>query len=278
MLFRSIDNAINEINSLLLGFGFKGFKIEKKDEISYRLVRADGSEVKETLSEGEHRFITFLYFYQLVNGTLNRENVNKDKILVIDDPISSLDSNILFIVSYLVRELIKNCLNDGNVKQIFVLTHNIYFHQEITFKGSRDNPSPLKEKFWVLRKINEQSEIIGYEKNQISSSYELLWQEYKNPNTDGALICNTMRRILEHYFNVIGHKDYDKIIDQFTGQDKLICKALLPFINNGSHTINDDFHLSIDLDMVDKYKEIFKTIFQKANQENHYNMMMGIDN
>lgn len=273
-----IDNAINEINSLLLGFGFKGFKIEKKDEISYRLVRADGSEVKETLSEGEHRFITFLYFYQLVNGTLNRENVNKDKILVIDDPISSLDSNILFIVSYLVRELIKNCLNDGNVKQIFVLTHNIYFHQEITFKGSRDNPSPLKEKFWVLRKINEQSEIIGYEKNQISSSYELLWQEYKNPNTDGALICNTMRRILEHYFNVIGHKDYDKIIDQFTGQDKLICKALLPFINNGSHTINDDFHLSIDLDMVDKYKEIFKTIFQKANQENHYNMMMGIDN
>lgn len=112
-----IDNAINEINSLLLGFGFKGFKIEKKDEISYRLVRADGSEVKETLSEGEHRFITFLYFYQLVNGTLNRENVNKDKILVIDDPISSLDSNILFIVSYLVRELIKNCLNDGNVKQ-----------------------------------------------------------------------------------------------------------------------------------------------------------------
>lgn len=110
------------------------------------------------------------------------------------------------------------------------------------------------------------------------SKYELLWQEYKNPNTDGALICNTMRRILEHYFNVIGHKDYDKIIDQFTGQDKLICKALLPFINNGSHTINDDFHLSIDLDMVDKYKEIFKTIFQKANQENHYNMMMGIDN
>lgn len=272
-----IDNAISEINSLLLGFGFKGFKIEKRDDLSYKLVRADGSEVRETLSEGEHRFITFLYFYQLVNGTLNRENVNKDKILVIDDPISSLDSNILFIVSYLVRELIKNCLSGGNVKQIFVLTHNIYFHQEIAYKGSRDNPSPLKEKFWVLRKINEQSEIVGYAKNQINSSYELLWQEYKNPNTDGALICNTMRRILEHYFNVIGHKDYDKIIDQFTGQDKLICKALLPFINAGSHTINDDFHLSIDLDMVDKYKEIFKAIFQKANQESHYNMMMGID-
>lgn len=29
--------------------------------------------------------------------------------------------------------------------------------------------------------------------------------------------------------------------------------------------------------MVDKYKEIFKAIFQKTNQESHYNMMMGID-
>lgn len=272
-----IDNAVNEINTLLEGFGFKGFKIEKKDDISYRLIRADSSEVKETLSEGEHRFITFLYYYQLVKGTLQRDTVNKDKILVIDDPISSLDSNILFIVSFLVRELIKGCLDGSNVKQIIVLTHNIYFHQEIAFKGSRDNTSPLKERFHILRKINEETIIQSFEKNQINSSYELLWRELKNSNTDGAFICNTMRRILEHYFNVIGHKNYDTIIDSFEGQDKLICKTLLPFINTGSHTINDDFHLSIDADMISKYKEIFKAIFQKANQESHYNMMMEID-
>lgn len=75
---------------------------------------------------------------------------------------------------------------------------------------------------------------------------------------------------------MIGHHDYNSIIDQFTGQDRLICKSLLPFINTGSHLINDDFHLSVDPDMVDKYKEVFRIIFQKANQESHYNMMMGI--
>lgn len=272
-----IDNTISEINSLLLGFGFKGFKIEKKDDMYYKLIRQDGTEVKETLSEGEHRFITFLYFYQLVKGTLERSSVNKGKIIIIDDPISSLDSNILFIVSYLVRELINNCLSNKNIKQIFVLTHNIYFHQEITYHGSRANPSPKEERFWILHKVNEVTIIKGYEKNQISSSYELLWQEYRNPNTDASLICNTMRRILEHYFNVIGHHDYNSIIDQFTGQDRLICKSLLPFINTGSHLINDDFHLSVDPDMVDKYKEVFRIIFQKANQESHYNMMMGIE-
>lgn len=273
----SIDNAIDEINNLLNGFGFHGFKIEKKDDVSYRFIRADGSEVKETLSEGEHRFITFLYYYQLVKGSLDKNSSAKNKILVIDDPISSLDSNILFIVSYLVRDLINKCLNGSNIEQIFVLTHNIYFHQEVCFKDRRNNISKTKEHFWVLRKCNETTTIIGYDENQIKSSYELLWQEYKNPTTDSLLICNIMRRILEHYFNIIGHKDYSKLIDEFEGQDKLICKSLLPYINTGSHIINDDFHLSIDKDMVDNYKSIFKNIFEKTNQVEHYNMIMGFD-
>lgn len=63
----------------------------------------------------------------------------------------------------------------------------------------------------------------------------------------------------------------------FEGQDRIICKALLPYINTGSHTINDDFHLSIDQDMVENYKNIFKLIFEKTNQIEHYNMMMGIN-
>lgn len=269
-----IDNTINEMNSLLAGFGFNGFKIEKKDELSYRIIRPDGQEVKESLSEGEHRFITFLYFYHLIKGSLKKDQVTKNKIIVIDDPISSLDSNILFIVSHLVRDIIGRCLKGSNIEQVFVLTHNIYFHQEVCFKGIGKNTSEKKERFWIIRKINEETHISEYEKNQIHSSYDLLWQEYKNPNTDAALICNTMRRILEHYFNVIGHANYEKLISEFSGQDKLICQSLLAYINIGSHIINDDFQLSISNDMVDKYKEVFKKVFENTNQINHYNMMM----
>ncbi len=269
-----IDNAVDEINKILTGFGFNGFKIEKKDDMFYKLIRPDGSEVQETLSEGEHRFITFLYYYQLVKGTLDRDSEIKDKILVIDDPISSLDSNILFIVSYLVRGLIKECLNGGKIKQIFILTHNIYFHQEITYLDRGRKHSQYKEKFFVLRKINEKTKITSFEKNQINSSYELLWREIKSTDTEATLLCNTMRRILEHYFGIIGQRDYSKIIDGFDGQDKLICKSLLAFVNEGSHGINDDFNMSIDPDMVGKYKDVFKLIFQKAGQESHYTMMM----
>ena len=53
-----------------------------------------------------------------------------------------MDSGALFIVSALVREMIEVCYNntdyrshkvDGDyIKQIFILTHNVYFHKEIT--------------------------------------------------------------------------------------------------------------------------------------------------
>lgn len=41
-----------------------------------------------------------------MKGSLNSEAV-KDKIVVIDDPVSSMDSGALFIVSALVREMIE---------------------------------------------------------------------------------------------------------------------------------------------------------------------------
>ena len=109
----------------------------------YQIVRPNGTVVKDTLSEGEYTFISFLYFYHLVKGSIESSGVTERRIVVIDDPISSLDSNILFIVSNLVKSLIEECLENyrkATIRQIFISTHNIYFHKEVTFKGQRENP------------------------------------------------------------------------------------------------------------------------------------------
>mgnify|MGYP000214144738 CR=1 FL=1 len=65
------------------------------------------------------------------------------KLVVIDDPVSSMDSSALFIVSAQIRKMIEVCRNNadnrnpvvsGNfIKQIFILTHNAYFHREVTY-------------------------------------------------------------------------------------------------------------------------------------------------
>ena len=138
--------TIKSINDQLHDSGFQGFTLREKrgQQNVYEVVRQDG-QVAADLSEGERNFIAFLYFYHLVRGSHIDTDLRKDKIVVIDDPVSSLDSNALFIISNLVREMIGVCFNnakyreekhevqDNYIKQIFVLTHNIYFHREITY-------------------------------------------------------------------------------------------------------------------------------------------------
>ncbi|GAA8671237.1 AAA family ATPase [Helicobacter pylori] len=108
----SIKPIVNKINALLKGYGFTNFSLAcTEDEKSYRIQREDGQLVGETLSEGEVTFITFLYYYYyLTKGSLKENDILKNKVLVIDDPISSLDSSILFIVSILVKDLMKEAM------------------------------------------------------------------------------------------------------------------------------------------------------------------------
>lgn len=63
----SIKPIVNEINTLLKGYGFTNFGLAcTEDEKSYRIQREDGQLVGETLSESEVTFITFLYYYHLL--------------------------------------------------------------------------------------------------------------------------------------------------------------------------------------------------------------------
>ena len=276
----STEHTKNEINSILEKFGFGGFTIDDAEARgSYKIVRPDGCCVEETLSEGEYTFITFLYFYQMIKGSTDPTGVTRDKIIVIDDPISSLDSNVLFIVSHLVKDIVNDCNDNKNgVKQVFVLTHNIYFHKEVTFRGNREN---LKqhEKFWLLKKINEMSTIELHTENPIQTTYEMLWRELDNlEGVNKATIFNTLRRILEYYFNIIGGLNYEKCIHSFDGEEKLVCRALVSWINDGSHFINDDMMMYVEPESIKKYLEVFRLIFDNMGHLNHYNMMMKIEN
>ena len=271
----TVSTSVKEINRILTGFGFNNFQLAESTMGYYRVLREDGSEAKETLSEGEYNFITFLYFYYLIRGSFENNGIIKDKVIVIDDPISSLDSNVLFIVSNLVKIIRQNCLENVNgIKQLFVLTHNVYFHKEVTFLGSREKTSN-KETFWVIKKLYKKSEIIKMSENPIKTTYELLWREIQdNEKTNPATIHNTLRRILEYYFNIIGGLKYEDCINKFEDEGKIICKSLVSWINDGSHFINDDLFIFDDNGGIEKYIVVFEEIFKKMGHHEHYKMMM----
>jgi len=275
----SIQPTIDEINRLLRSYGFSNFEIVPTAEKGfYQIQREDGEIAETTLSEGEITFITFLYFLQRAKGGETEESVNEERILVIDDPISSLDSNVLFVVSTLIKEIIKNVKSDvGNIKQIILLTHNVYFHKEVSYEGL--NRKGEKSQFWILRKNNKVSTIHFYGlNNPIQSSYELLWREIKEwENNSGITIQNTLRRILENYFSILGSKRDDVLINKFsTQEEREICRSLLSWANEGSHTLPDDLFIEAPDGTITKYLEVFKNIFSHTENIGHYNMMMGI--
>ena len=276
----SIQPTIDEINTTLKSYGFLNFEIVPSTENGfYQIQREDGTVAESTLSEGEITFITFLYYLQLAKGGSSEDDVNSERILVIDDPISSLDSNVLFLVSTLIKEIIKEVRIDiGNIRQIILLTHNVYFHKEVSYVDSSYRKGE-KASFWILRKNYKHSSIQPYlEKNPIQSSYELLWREIKEwEKNSGITIQNTMRRIIENYFSILGNRRDDFLIGQFTSkEEKEICRSLMSWTNEGSHTMPDDLFIESPDGTIAKYLEVFKEIFRHTENAGHYNMMMEI--
>ncbi len=273
----SVQPTIDGINQLLAAFGFQGFKLAKvADGTSYRLIRSDGTDAKATLSEGEKAFVTFLYFYHMLKGSESDSGMTTDRIVVFDDPVSSLDCDVLFIVSSLIKGLFEEVrAGTGHIKQIFVLTHNVYFYKEVTYNSKRKNVAMNEETFWIVRKPGPVSKIDKHPTNPIKTSYELLWAEVRKRDQSNLGIQNTMRRILENYFKILGGIPFDQLCAMFDGKEKLICKSLCSWVHDGSHYAHDDFYFSIDDSAVDNYLKVFRGIFDKSGHGAHYKMMMG---
>jgi len=276
----SVQPTVDEINCSLESYGFTNFKIVPSpvQPNAYQIQRMDGTLATNTLSEGEETFISFLYFLQLAKGSVDVSKVSNRKVLVLDDPICSLDSTVLYIVSSLVKGLIKD-VRKGNsdVEQIFILTHNVFFHKETAFIDRRTETCNDVH-YWTISKDNNISSIRPYgTNNPIKTSYELLWEELKS-NTNASFVTtqNIMRRILENYFSILGKSKDETIEDSFsTVEEKMICRSLLSWINDGSHSIPDDLYIDSYTDSIDRYKQIFKEVFVKMGHEAHYKMMMG---
>lgn len=305
------EAAIDSINKILRDSGFQGFSIRAKDGVEnvYEIVRENGT-VAENLSEGERNFIAFLYFYHRVRGSMNSEEL-KEKIVVIDDPVSSMDSTALFIVSAIVREMINVCRNNTEylnpqvpgdyIKQMFILTHNVYFHREVTYQQvgyynctsfymirKNDNVSTVK----LCKRQNKEipSEEENY--NPVQNSYAALWDELRDLHSTIPAL-NVMRRILEYYFlQLCGYEGSDlrsivlekkenreKFIKQVEGEkpdmtDYQLASSLLAYINN-PNGISDGLNYVEDCEDAEAYKRVFQMIFDALGQSQHYKMMTG---
>lgn len=304
------DTAKDSINQMLRDSGMRGFSLQPKRGVDnvYEVRRPDGT-IADNLSEGEKNFIAFLYFYHLVHGSNSADGDTREKIVVIDDPVSSMDSGSLFIVSTLVRQMIEICRNNadnrnpvakGNfIKQIFILTHNAYFHREVSYSyiTKYDYAS-----FYLIRKIGTKSTIKMFDDvdpneptqrvniNPVKNSYAALWDEYREV-TSAVPLMNVIRRILEYYFlQLCGYEGSVlrqvilvqakedgryKDADGNDNEEKFqLATAMLAYINASSIGMSDGMDFVEDCLNADECRRIFEMIFELMNQKQHYDMML----
>jgi wobble nucleotide-excising tRNase len=105
------------INELLAAyFGKNDLRVVVLAEKRFQIVR--GGVVAKNLSEGEKTAIAFAYFITRVQ---DGRHPLPDTLIVIDDPISSLDANHLFNTYALIKTQLAGC------RQLFLSTHSFEF-------------------------------------------------------------------------------------------------------------------------------------------------------
>lgn len=228
--------ALDEININLERFlGRDEIKLSRIETGGYELKRS-GRPAKN-LSEAEKTAIALVYFIAKL-----KENDNKieDTVIVLDDPISSFDSNHLFHANYFIKE---EC---QSANQLFVLTHNFHFFSLLkdwatVTLGTQYYSVKAKMNGTVRKGIIENADNMI---KHFSSEYHFLFAEIKKyiEATDKSylnthVISNLCRQLLESFLTFkYGRKKLDKCFDEITGFENL--SKVRKFVNHYSHRAN----------------------------------------
>ncbi len=247
-----------------------------RDELFFEVVE-EGYEIKrkgntaKNLSEGEKTAIAFVYFtIHLTDQDFDIE----DGIVVIDDPISSLDSNSIFQAFSFLKNTVKE------VQQVFILTHNFNFLQLLIGWLRHSNTA----EYYMVKNNNDSNSnrvatLDSLDKLLIeySTEYQYLFKILYTFKSDGTIayvyhIPNIARKALEYFLaimvpnNASPFKKMEKI--DFDEHKKT---AIYKFTNDQSHMTGDGFNPSLVPECQNNVKYLLEMI--EAVFPEHYNIL-----
>ncbi len=292
-LLEKIDNKLKElydqkrpdietINNYLKALNLPKYSLNKDYRVVLNSDALENSEAKMILSDGEKTTLAFVYFLARLKSFYKKEDL-KNLVVVIDDPISSLDEQRIYstsdIVAKINQELAREKLsNEKDRAQVFVLTHN---H---TFMARLINMVGKHARYFQLERHQGQLKIVCKDKvnGYFDTFYLLLFKEVyafakkekvQDDFNEAINYGNKIRILLESFLKI-------NFINSFLGEDKTfkedkIKKLIeetddqvrlsfsnLPFSENG-HSIKDK----------DALTEKFLSIIKGLHLDSHGSVM-----
>ncbi|GAA6923281.1 AAA family ATPase [Helicobacter pylori] len=217
---------IETINNYLKALNLPKYSLDKDYRIVLNSDALENSEAKIILSDGEKTTLAFAYFLARLKLFYKKEDL-KNLVVVIDDPISSLDEQRIYNTTCLVakinQELAREKLsNEENKAQVFVLTHN---H---TFMARLINMIGKHARYLQLERHQGQLKIVCKDKanGYFDTFYLLLFKEVyefakretvQDDFNEAINYGNKVRILLESFLKI-------NFIDSFLGEDKTFKK------------------------------------------------------
>ncbi|MFT2614186.1 AAA family ATPase, partial [Helicobacter pylori] len=171
---------IKTINNYLKALNLPKYSLDKDYRIVLNSDALENSEAKIILSDGEKTTLAFAYFLARLKLFYKKEDL-KNLVVVIDDPISSLDEQRIYNTTCLVakinqelaREKLSNNEDKEDKAQVFVLTHNHTFMARLINMVGKHARYFQLERHQGQLKIVCKDEVKGY----FDTFYLLLFKE-----------------------------------------------------------------------------------------------------
>lgn len=287
---RSHRKTADELNKEMAAYlGRDELRFEPRDT-GYAISR--NGEPAVHLSEGERTAVAFMYFLKSLSG---EDFDTKNGIVVIDDPVSSLDANSLYSAFGFMKS------RTQNIGQLFVLTHNFTFFRQVKnwfnyiekLNGRKPVPSKLKHvRFYMMRPhvvdgtrsahITVLDDLLHEYESEYHYLFRTVYETAHNgagaPLKDYYVLPNTGRRLLETVLAFKRPEKSGELYQQLLGVDGFdeAKKArIIRFTNTYSHNgqIDDPEH---DLSVLAETPEILRDVLALVEyvDPDHYRGMV----
>lgn len=240
-------------------------------------------EIAKDLSEGEKTALAIVYFLTKIN----EEGFDlKNSVVVIDDPVSSLDSNAIFQAFSFIKESIKEA------GQIFILTHHFDFFRQV--KNWFSNCNKNERQYFMIVCCSEQSKrkssiskidklLIDYE-SEYHFLFSVLYKLAKQQNHDLERIYpipNIARKFLESFLafrvplGLKGPNIYERL-KRIENVDEKKKERIRRFVETHSHPRYESGVQDFDMTILGETPDILNDLMDLVRQEDekHYNFLV----
>ena len=265
-------DAINKDIAFIMG---RSELVFTNSDLGYQIKR--NGKRATNLSKGEENAIALIYFF---NTLLDVESDAQNTIIVLDDPISSFDSNFYYNAIGYIRE------KSQQVGQVFVFTHKFALLKDFSmmFGDHQTNQYIIQraQNFPVLVNLDN---LISQYHDEYAYLFKKIYEFVKNPPSDTSEYLqypNMARRVLEGFltFKLPSSKTMiDKVLELENNRESSAVRSIMRLLNNHSHLrVIPGAELSDDIDSISALPDTLNNLmgFIKCHDKCHYDTLASL--